>query len=208
MPDRDAGAARWRTSCKDTHMSDERKKTGVDLGLSDEEKEQLRCLVRDAIQHHLSGTTPPAPTASSGNLTQARGAFVSLHRRKRLRGCIGHIQPDRPLFETIQEMATAAAFEDPRFPPLRPEEYEDLEIEISVLTPLQKISDVSAIEVGKHGIYIVKDFYAGLLLPQVAVDYGWDRLTFLQQTCLKAGLPEDAWKEKDAAVYIFSADIF
>ncbi len=193
---------------EDNHMSEERKKAGVDLGLSDEEKEQLRSLVRDAIQHQLNGTDFQTAPISSKNLAQPRGAFVSLHRRNRLRGCIGHIQPDRPLFETIQEMAVAAAFEDPRFPPLRSDEYGDLDIEISVLTPLQKISDISEIEVGKHGIYIVKEFYAGLLLPQVAVDYGWDRLTFLQQTCLKAGLPADAWKEGDAKIYIFSADIF
>jgi AmmeMemoRadiSam system protein A len=105
-------------------------------------------------------------------------------------------------------MAEAAAFDDPRFPPVTKEELKDLSIEISVLTPFKQITDVSEIEVGKHGIYMERGFYSGLLLPQVATEYGWDRETFLEQTCRKAGLPPDAWKEKNTKIYIFSADIF
>jgi AmmeMemoRadiSam system protein A len=105
-------------------------------------------------------------------------------------------------------MAEAAAFKDPRFTPVKEKELPELDIEISVLTPLKKITDVNEIQVGKHGIYIVKGMWAGLLLPQVATEYGWDRQTFLEHTCQKAGLPSNVWKEKDTEIYIFSADIF
>ncbi len=105
-------------------------------------------------------------------------------------------------------MAEAAALSDPRFAPLSVEELKDIDIEISALTPLRKIEDVQEIEVGVHGIYIEKGFFSGLLLPQVATEYGWDRTTFLEHTCYKAGLPRNAWKEKDTNIYIFSADIF
>ena len=105
-------------------------------------------------------------------------------------------------------MAIAAAFQDSRFKPVAQSELNDLDIEISVLTPLQKISDVEEITVGKHGIYIIKDYQSGLLLPQVATEQGWDRKTFLEHTCTKAGLPEEAWKDPSTEIYIFSADIF
>ena len=106
------------------------------------------------------------------------------------------------------KMAPAAAFHDPRFFPVTEKELRDLEIEISVLTPLRRIKDIREIEVGKHGILIERGFNSGLLLPQVATEYGWDRKTFLEHTCLKAGLPTDAWKHEDVAISIFSADIF
>jgi AmmeMemoRadiSam system protein A len=105
-------------------------------------------------------------------------------------------------------MAIAAGFQDPRFEPVREDELEDLDIEISVLTPLKKIEDIKEIEVGKHGIYIAKHAYHGLLLPQVATNYGWNKKMFLEQTCIKAGLPKDAWFDIDTEIYIFSADIF
>jgi len=105
-------------------------------------------------------------------------------------------------------MAEAAAFRDPRFSPVKEKELPELDIEISVLTPLKRIKDVNEIQVGTHGIYIKKGWSSGLLLPQVATEYGWDRQTFLDHTCQKAGLPSTAWKEKDTEIYIFSADIF
>jgi AmmeMemoRadiSam system protein A len=125
-----------------------------------------------------------------------------------LRGCIGYIQPVRPLYLTVQEMAEAAALQDPRFTPVTEGELETLGIEISALTPLRKIKSVDEIQVGLHGIYMKKDYFSGLLLPQVATEYGWDRTTFLEHTCMKAGLPTNAWKDKDAEIYIFAADIF
>ena len=125
-----------------------------------------------------------------------------------LRGCIGYIHALKQLDETIIEMAQAAAFRDPRFPPVTKDEFDDLEIEISVLTPIREIEDINEIEVGKHGIIIERGGYSGLLLPQVATDYGWDRETFLEHTCNKAGLPTDAWKQEGTKIKIFSADIF
>ncbi|HSR13350.1 MAG TPA: AmmeMemoRadiSam system protein A, partial [Thermodesulfobacteriota bacterium] len=123
-------------------------------------------------------------------------------------GCIGTIQPSKPLYQVIGDMAAAAAFEDSRFEPLGAGELKDLDIEISVLTPLERMKDPGEIEIGKHGLYVKKGFYSGLLLPQVATDFKWDRETFLEETCRKAGLPKDAWKGKGTEIYLFSADIF
>ena len=105
-------------------------------------------------------------------------------------------------------MAVAAAFEDPRFSPVTADELKELDVEISVLTPFRKIENIEEIQVGVHGLYMKKGFYSGLLLPQVATEYHWDRKTFLEQTCRKAGLPSTAWQDKDIEIYIFSADIF
>ena len=144
----------------------------------------------------------------SNNLRLKRGAFVTLKKQGRLRGCIGYIKAYKPPWETVQEMAVAAAFTDPRFPSLRAEEIQQLTFEISVLSPLKRIADVNDIEVGKHGLYIIRGYNSGLLLPQVATEYKWDRETFLEETCHKAGLPPDAWKDKETEIYIFSADYF
>ncbi|MBW1678735.1 MAG: AmmeMemoRadiSam system protein B, partial [Deltaproteobacteria bacterium] len=186
----------------------ERKKAGVDLGLKEYEKKLLHRIVKETIRSRLEEKPPPDLKVDSRTLKERRGAFVSIHQAGTLRGCIGHIKGDRPLHETIKEMSIAAAFEDPRFPPLTREEFGQVDIEISVLTPLKKITDIDEIEVDKHGIYMIKGVYSGILLPQVATEYGWDRTTFLEHTCTKAGLHKDAWKEKDTEVYIFSADVF
>lgn len=185
-----------------------RKKAGISLGLTAEEKKILRQIAWSTIEARLKGENVPRPPNLSGALQEKRGAFVSLHKHGQLRGCIGQIHPHQPLHRVVEGMALAAAFEDPRFPPLSPQELKDLELEISVLTPLEKIKDIKEIEIGKHGLYIKKGFYSGLLLPQVAVEHNWDRITFLEETCRKAGLPRFAWKEKDTEIYIFSADIF
>jgi len=185
-----------------------RKKAGVSLGLTIEEKHTLRQIAQSTIEARLKGEKPQRGDILTETLKEKRGAFVSLHSHGQLRGCIGHIQPNRPLHQIIEEMASAAAFEDPRFSPLTLKELQDLELEISVLTPLQRIKDVQEIEVGKHGLYIKKGFCSGLLLPQVATEYNWDRVTFLEESCRKASLPRNAWKEKDAEIYLFSADIF
>ncbi len=128
--------------------------------------------------------------------------------RGRLRGCIGFIEARKPLARTVEEMAVAAALQDPRFPPLREEELKEISLEISVLTPLRKTADVGQIEVGTHGLYVRKGSRAGLLLPQVATEYGWDRDTFLKETCRKAGLAPDAWRDPETEIYLFSADVF
>jgi AmmeMemoRadiSam system protein A len=174
---------------------------------TDEEKRAMLQIARDSIARRLGlPTTQPPPTITLA-MEAERGVFVTLHKKGRLRGCIGNIEGMRPLKEGIAELALESAFGDPRFPRLTAAEFSEIDIEISVLTELTRIDNVNQIEVGKHGIYIRKGFNSGLLLPQVASQYDWDRETFLEQTCWKAGLPEDAWK-KDARIYIFSAEVF
>ncbi|MBU1742883.1 MAG: AmmeMemoRadiSam system protein A, partial [Proteobacteria bacterium] len=124
------------------------------------------------------------------------------------RGCIGNFQGSGTLAETVQDMARAAAFEDPRFPPLSGDELAEVDLEISVLTPLRRIEDPSLIEVGRHGVYLIQGSCRGVLLPQVAVEWGWDRDTFLDQTCVKAGLGPGCWRDPGAEIYVFSAQVF
>ncbi len=190
------------------NLSKKRKTTGADPGLTEGEKSRLLEIARDAIDDRLRGEKTSFAEPGSSTLKEKRGVFVSLHKKGRLRGCIGCIEGRKPLFKAVQEMAQSAAFEDPRFSPLSQEEMKNLDIEISVLTPLKEVKDISEIEVGIHGIYLVKGFYSGLLLPQVATQYGWDRTTFLEETCRKAGLPPQSWKDEKTKIYIFKADIF
>ncbi len=184
------------------------KKPGVDLGLTSDDKASLYAIARTAIEYAATMKKLPDVEIKSDVLKEKRGAFVSLHRHGNLRGCIGYIHPSKPLYQTVQEMAIAAAFNDPRFGPVSHNELDDLDIEISVLTPMKKIEDIKEIEIGKHGLYIINKHHHGLLLPQVATNYGWNKKTFLEQTCMKAGLPKDAWMDNDTEIYIFSADIF
>ena len=189
-------------------MKDEKRKVGVDLGLNEDEKRVLLHIVKTVIESKARAKPVPEFKIESPVLKENRGAFVTIQKRGQLRGCIGYIEGRGPLHKTVEEMAEAAAFRDPRFSPVTEKELPDLAYEISVLTPLKRCTDVNEIEVGKHGIYIKKGWYSGLLLPQVATEYKWDRQTFLEHTCQKAGLPTNAWKDKSAEIYIFSADIF
>jgi len=178
------------------------------MQLTEQDKKNLHDIARQSIAAGLE-KKPPAPfTDVSGVLREPRGAFVTLHLRGQLRGCIGLIEPVKPLAATIQEMALAAAFGDPRFPPLTIQEFRDIDIEISVLSPLRRIKNVDEIQVGVHGLYICQGSRRGLLLPQVATEYRWDRDTFLEHTCSKAGLSPLAWKDPETQIYVFSADIF
>ena len=177
------------------------------MPLTTEEKKILLEIARASIEAHLAHKPMPAPDVKSPGLLEKRGAFVSLHAKGRLRGCIGVFLSTTPLYETISDMAISAATKDDRFYPVTKEELGGIEIEISVLTPLMKISDVAAIEVGRHGIYIIKGSKRGVLLPQVAIEYGFDRETFLDQTCIKAGLRPGSWKDR-ADIYVFEAEIF
>ncbi|MEJ2092029.1 MAG: AmmeMemoRadiSam system protein A [Syntrophobacterales bacterium] len=165
------------------------------MELSAADQELLFKVARDSIKAHLKGEQAVLPQTTSPVLSQPRGLFVTLNRQGRLRGCIGYLEAVIPVLAAVQEMALAAAFRDPRFPPLREEELADLEVEISILSPMRLIKDVDEIQVGRHGLFMARGPCRGLLLPQVATEYGWDRFTFLQQTCRKAGLPADAWKD-------------
>jgi len=178
------------------------------MNLSTADKQLLLQVARDSIAAQLKGKAATPVKATSPVMEEPRGAFVSLHRRGQLRGCIGYIEAVKPLLQTVREMAPAAAFQDPRFRPLQADELADLEIEISVLTPLRLIKSTDEIEVGQHGLYIVRGLNRGLLLPQVATQYHWDRRTFLEQTCNKAGLSQDAWKDPNTQIFTFKAEIF
>jgi len=181
------------------------------MSLKAEEKKTLLEIVRSTIAEKLQAGGGshgvPGKNQISSTLQEKRGVFVTLKKRGQLRGCIGYIQAYKPLGQAVKEMALAAAFEDPRFVPLKRDELQELSIEISVLSPLKRIEHPEEIEVGKHGLYIMLGHHSGLLLPQVATEYGWDSLTFLKETCYKAGLPYDAWKDEHAAIFTFSAEI-
>jgi len=183
--------------------------SGVDFGLTEQDRLHLLSLARQAIEMGLAGRLLTVDKSMfEGVLAEERGAFVTLTIEGRLRGCIGYIRAVKPLYETIAEMAVQAAFHDPRFPPLTAKEFPAIEIQISVLTPMTLVKDAGEIEVGRDGLYITKGLNSGLLLPQVAVDNGWDRETFLAQTCLKAGLPPGSWQEPGTRIQRFQADIF
>jgi AmmeMemoRadiSam system protein A len=176
--------------------------------LNQEEKKKLLEIARKTIVDKLKKGEVDKETASSDWLGRPCGAFVSLHKLGQLRGCIGTFTSQRPLVNTVQEMAVSSSQQDPRFPPVQEDEMADIDIEISVLSPLKEITDVNEIEVGRHGIYITKGFNSGVLLPQVATEYGWDRETFLDHTCIKAGLPPGTWKEEGVKIEIFDAQVF
>jgi AmmeMemoRadiSam system protein A len=179
----------------------------MELSLTEQDKRILIETARAAIGARLAFQVPryPEPTEA---LRAPCGAFVTLKKGGALRGCIGHIAASRPLVETVREVAVSSAFEDPRFPPLEKQEWSGVRIEISVLSPFEKITDTGIIRVGTHGIMIRRGYRSGLLLPQVATEQGWDRDTFLTHACFKAGLPADAWKSPDATLEIFSAIVF
>ena len=178
----------------------------AEFHLSDAAKEKLHRIAREAIAAQLDGKdyTP----LGDEELAHKRGAFVTLKIDGELRGCIGQIRAREELPDTIAGMAVAAAFDDPRFPRLSKDEYERLEYEISVLSPLQRVHEFSEIKVGRDGLMIKLDMHSGLLLPQVATEYGWTETQFLEQTCLKAGLPKESYKDKFAEIYRFSAEVF
>lgn len=193
---------------RDAGRSSKETNVGVGLGLSSNDKRQLLSIARKSIESRLTGKALPDLSSGSKIFHEERGAFVTLRKHGELRGCIGSFESRGALYKTVEEMAQSAAFHDPRFPAMSAGELNDVSIEISVLTPLRKIKSIDEIEVGKHGIYIIRGIYRGVLLPQVATQYNWDKITFLEETCHKAGLPANAWKDGETEIYVFSADIF
>jgi AmmeMemoRadiSam system protein A len=176
--------------------------------LNEADKAALLELARKTLLNHFNPGTLPAFKTESKDLLETKGAFVSLHREGQLRGCIGQLEPGRELFRIVQQCALSAALSDPRFPPMEEEELAGLDIEISVLTPFRRVLNTDEITVGKHGLYVVRGHCRGLLLPQVATEYGWDRIQFLNQTCHKAGLPGSAWQDPATEIYSFEAEVF
>lgn len=179
------------------------------MELSTEEKELLLLAARESIKAHFGKSNiPKADYNIHPNLKLKAGAFVTLKINGELRGCIGFITSEQPLFETICEAARHAAFQDPRFLPLSAKELDLITIEISVLSPLKKISDYNEINIGEHGLLVEEGHYHGLLLPQVAVEHNLSREQFLSSVCMKAGLPQDYWQKKKINLKVFTAIIF
>jgi AmmeMemoRadiSam system protein A len=178
--------------------------------LNQEQRRTLLRIARQSIESFLDGRRLPIDLAAlDAELRRPSGAFVTLNERGgNLRGCIGSIEAVAPLALAVSSSAVNAAVRDPRFYPVQKDELRDLHIEISVMSPIVPVSNVEDIEVGRDGLIISGGGRAGLLLPQVASEYGWDRETFLRQTCVKAGLPADAWKSPECRIEKFSAEVF
>jgi AmmeMemoRadiSam system protein B/AmmeMemoRadiSam system protein A len=177
-----------------------------ELIFTDEDKQALLSIARDAIEAGLEAKEYQPPFIEK--FEDQRGVFVTLKLDGELRGCIGMVKAKQPLFDAIADMAQAAAFEDPRFPMLTKDEFEKLEIEISVLSPLTLVDNFRKIEIGRDGLMIKYEMHSGLLLPQVATENNWDRREFLENVCLKAGLPKNSFKDRNAEIYRFEAVIF
>ena len=175
--------------------------------LSEPEQGFLLEIARRAVQAHLFRMELRLPEIPPGPIHEPSGVFVSVQKAGQLRGCVGSTRAVRPLYRSVAECAVAAGSADPRFAPVGRDELPDVCLEISVLSMVEGIEDVSSIQVGVHGLLIQKNGLCGLLLPQVAMRYGWDRLRFLEEACAKAGLGRDDWKA-DASIHIFTAQVF
>jgi AmmeMemoRadiSam system protein B/AmmeMemoRadiSam system protein A len=179
------------------------------LRLGPEEKEQLLRIARHSVESAVRTGESPKPTGRGlSNLEKEAATFVTLTKHGELRGCVGSILATQPLVSAVADAAVGAALNDHRFPPVSRTELGDLEYEISVLSRFKRVADPELIQVGEHGLLIEKGRYRGLLLPQVATDRNWDRKTFLEQTCVKAGLHPQAWKDPETEIYAFSATVF
>jgi AmmeMemoRadiSam system protein A len=171
-----------------------------------DDQQRLLSLARRAIESRVR-REPPPPPERGGAFDLASGAFVTIHCHGDLRGCLGRLDPDEPLGSTIAQLAASVTDSDPRFDPVRPSELDALEVEISVLTPEREVTSAADVIVGRHGVIVEDGGRRGLLLPQVATAYRWDAATFVSQTCVKAGLPADAWR-RGARVLVFEAEVF
>ena len=171
-----------------------------------EEQQRLLTLARRALEARVLRRSPPCAECG-GALDWMRGAFVTIRCHGNLRGCLGRIEPEGPLADTIAHLAASVSDSDPRFDPVSALELDAIDLEISVLTPEREIHAIADIEVGRHGLIVEQGTRRGLLLPQVAIEHGWDALTFASHTCLKAALPADAWRD-GARMLVFEAQVF
>jgi len=178
------------------------------MELSSEDKKALLALARASIECAVQGRPLPKTDVLQQNLLKPCGAFVTVRVNGELRGCFGYVNAFYPLGQSVQEVGVKAAKEDPRFEPVAVEELSSMDLEVSVLTTPEKVVRVEEIEVGVHGLILETRLHRGLLLPSVATEYGWNREQFLNHTALKAGLPPDAWKNKNATIYRFTAEKF
>lgn len=177
--------------------------------LSREQQKELLTIARKTIESYISSGTVPEFAVTDPLLKEKRGVFVTLNKGRQLRGCIGYIMPTEQLFLAVSKMAIESATGDPRFPPVTKDELSQLEIEISVLSVPKRIHQPDEIILGTHGVIVRKGGRGGVFLPQVATETGWTKEQFMGELCSqKAGLPEDAWKDKDTELYTFSAQVF
>jgi AmmeMemoRadiSam system protein B/AmmeMemoRadiSam system protein A len=189
-------------------LKSSRSSLAQEFSLSQEDRSALLASARGSVEAAVLHKQYRVPPPRSPALLDDRAAFVTITRRGELRGCIGHVAPIEPLHVAVKEVAALAATSDPRFSPVSPDELRQLHYEISVLSPFRRVLDVKRIRVGRDGLLIKRGGYEGILLPQVPVEQHWDRETFLQQACLKAGLPASAWRDPDTDVFSFSALVF
>jgi len=175
--------------------------------LSNEDRRALIEIARRAIVSAVTGERPPELSPIVGALAECCGAFVSLHRGEQLRGCVGQIESLESLAETVQQVAINSTLQDFRFRPVSSDEVRELVIEISVLSPLETIQP-ERIVAGVHGLLVTRHPYRGLLLPQVAAEREWTAERFLEETCAKAGLPRDAWRDSSTRIFAFTAEVF
>jgi AmmeMemoRadiSam system protein A len=175
--------------------------------LAEGDRRLLLEIARAALTAHVTGAAAPAEDHASGPLARHAGAFVTLHSRGDLRGCIGHVEANEPLGRVVVRCAIAAGTSDPRFPPVTPGELSEIHLELSILGPLEEVARLEEIEIGRHGLVVELGWSRGLLLPQVATDWKWDQEAFVVETCRKAGLPRDAWKT-GAKIWRFEAEVF
>ena len=169
----------------------------------------MLALARKSAEYAVQTNKPYDPPAStSETLNQEYGAFVTITEGGVLRGCIGYTSPIKPLYLTVRDTAAYAALRDPRFRPVSAAELSQLEYEISVLSPLRRVTDIEQIEVGRDGLLMKNGDSEGLLLPQVPVEQKWDRQTFLEQTCVKAGMHPNCWKDENTDIFKFTAVVF
>jgi AmmeMemoRadiSam system protein A len=179
------------------------------FSLTEQDKNELLALARKSVEHAIENQKAYEPPVSASEaLNQERGAFVTLKEDGQLRGCIGYTSPIKPLYMTVRDTATLAAVRDPRFQPVAASELPKLHYEVSVLSPLRRVTDIEQIKVGQHGLIMKNSENEGLLLPQVPVEQHWDRHTFLEQTCVKAGMKPDCWKDEDTDIFSFTAVVF
>lgn len=175
--------------------------------LADSEKKLLLEVARDALIAAVEHRAAPADLSSNPSIHQPAGAFVTLHKHSKLRGCIGQLPGREPLVDVVIHCAGSAALDDPRFSPVRPEEVPEIDIEISVLSPLEEVPP-DKIESGKHGLVVSRGWKRGVLLPQVASQFNWSAERFLEEACQKAGLGPAAWKDPETRIEVFTAEVF
>jgi AmmeMemoRadiSam system protein B/AmmeMemoRadiSam system protein A len=196
----------WTVGYSSVAVSQGKKEVGM---LNKEQRKKLLEIARKSIEAYLKNGKKMELVESDPLLSREMGSFVTLHESGQLRGCIGNMVGVQPLYLTVRDMAVEAATGDPRFSPVKPSELKNIEIEISVLSPLEKVDSADKIELGTHGVIIRRGFNSGVFLPQVATETGWTKEEFLSHLCSqKAGLPPNAWKDKTTEIFIFTAEVF